>query len=136
MLDAILDAIDAVTGAHNAPKQRTKPATTFYVTAPLCIPVRHVYDELYRVGICGKWTPAIDVFNAQAARLTVSAKQTQYAGELLWTLAAIWPEGLNIRGDPKERENKAAVARRGYKMPKPWKDNGKEWRQQGCKKPR
>jgi hypothetical protein len=138
MFDAILNAIDAITGdkRHNAPTKRTRPTVTFSVSAPLCMPIRGVYDELYAVGIRGKWQPTVDVRYPQAASLTVTHKQAEYASLLLWKLSGQWPEGLRIDGDPHKRKSLAAIQRNGWKMPIPWRDRGKEWTQTGCTKTR
>lgn len=137
MLDAILSAIDAVTGGNDARVKRV----TITVAAPLCMPIRGVYDELYKVGIRGEWKPYIDVRYPQAAKLTVSKTvdkrgQSEYASLLLWKLSGQWPEGLHIHGDPHKRKSLAYIKRNGWKMPTPWKDKDKPWTQRGCTKTR
>jgi hypothetical protein len=136
--DTILSAIDKLTGdkRHNAPTKRTAPTVTLHVSAPLCMPIRGIYDELYAVGIRGKWKDTVDVLYPQSASLTVTHKQSEYASLLLWKLSGQWPEGLRIDGDPHKRKSLAAIQRNGWKMPTPWKDRGKEWTQRGCTKTR
>lgn len=126
MIDAILSAIDAVTGSDDI--------HTFTVSAPLCIPIRELWTALHRVGIRGDFVVLPSLSTHQTARMTVSRKQVKYASLLLWKQAAVWESGLNIKNDPWRRKSQNAVMRNGYAMPKPWRDNGKPWKQKGCKK--
>lgn len=127
IIESILDAVDVVTS-----RNERSGTHTFTVSAPLCMPIRGVYDELYAVGIRGKWQPYTDIRYPQAARLTVSQKQAKYASLLLWKLSGQWPEGLRIDSDPHKRKSLAAIRRNGWKMPTPWKDKDKPWAQAGC----
>lgn len=129
----ILNAIDGATGTnqHNG-------THTFTVAAPLCIPIRELWSAMYGVGIRGKFQEMPSVLTFQTARITVSNRQAKYASLLLWKQAMVWPEGLNIKNDPWRKKSLAAIGRNGYKMPEPWKDKSKPWKQTGCKtqKPR
>lgn len=127
----ILNAIDGVTGSNER-----NGTHTFTIAAPMCVPIRHLWTALHNVGIRGKWQPIPSVLTFQTVRLTVSKKQAKYASLLLWKQACVWEEGLNIRNDPWRSKSLTAIGRNGWKMPTPWKDKDREWRQPSCKKPR
>jgi hypothetical protein len=144
-LDKATGKLDKLTGSAPRTKRKAtgKPATakqadaaptgthTFHLAAPLCMPLRRVYDDLYLRGIrpvSWQWMAVQDrlpkseetVTVGQAMTLTVSNRQANWTEYLLRHLQQHDEEGFEIHSKEIDVRNKFHARRRGGKMPTPW----------------
>ena len=140
-----IDWLDKLTGAprskRNVKQLKATPGThTFHLAAPLCMPLRRVYDDLYRRGVrptSWQWGAVQDripnsedtVTVGQAMTLTVTNKQAVWTEYLLNHLQEHDEEGFKIHSKTIDVRNQFHARRRNGKMPTPWIA-------EGCKKPR